>query len=112
MTEQIESTVMWVQQLLESVHFVDSDAKLDPGASLLSIVQPRLRHQKDEALMRSLKLFSEKKQEEKEFDVHAVFFRGQALKSVQTITRDKDKFRERDEIIWASDRSEGRKPTG
>merc|ERR1712232_1479557 len=107
MTEQIESTVMWVQQLLESVHFVDSDAMLDPGASLVSTVQPRLRHQKDEALMRSLKLFSEKKQEEKEFDVHAVFFRGEALKSVQALKREKLRQREGDTRDWASERSVG-----
>eukprot|EP00401_Gymnodinium_catenatum_P007993 CAMPEP_0117531334 /NCGR_PEP_ID=MMETSP0784-20121206/38806_1 /TAXON_ID=39447 /ORGANISM="" /LENGTH=313 /DNA_ID=CAMNT_0005327707 /DNA_START=14 /DNA_END=953 /DNA_ORIENTATION=- len=82
MTTEIEATVMWVQQLLESVHFVESDAPLDPGASLLSIVQPRLRHQKDEALHRSLKLFSQKKEEEQEFDTQAAFFRGQALAAV------------------------------
>jgi hypothetical protein len=89
MGEQVESTVMWVQQMLESVHFVDSDAQLDPGASLKSIVQPRLRHQKDEALKRSQKYFNEKKQEEKEYDVQKVFFRSQALKSVQLLSKDR-----------------------
>eukprot|EP00929_Paragymnodinium_shiwhaense_P051113 TRINITY_DN25734_c0_g1_i2.p1 TRINITY_DN25734_c0_g1~~TRINITY_DN25734_c0_g1_i2.p1 ORF type:complete len:237 (-),score=57.46 TRINITY_DN25734_c0_g1_i2:120-830(-) len=79
MTQQVETTVMWVQQLLESVHFVDSDQVLEPGASLLSIVQPRMRHQKEESLQRSLQAFSEKKEDEKEFDERAAFFRRQAL---------------------------------
>merc|ERR1719401_1469308 len=89
MTQEIETTVMWVQQLLESVHFVESDTALDPGASLLSIVQPRLRHQKDEALAKSLKLYNEKKEEEKEFDERAAFFRRQALEAVSQ-SRDRE----------------------
>jgi len=82
MTEEIETTVMWVQQLLESVHFIDSDTALEPGASLLSIVQPGRRHQKDEALHQSLTLFHEKKEEEEEADEHAIFFRKHALQAV------------------------------
>eukprot|EP00928_Gymnodinium_smaydae_P090673 TRINITY_DN74432_c0_g1_i1.p1 TRINITY_DN74432_c0_g1~~TRINITY_DN74432_c0_g1_i1.p1 ORF type:complete len:236 (+),score=73.05 TRINITY_DN74432_c0_g1_i1:47-754(+) len=89
MSQEIETTVMWVQQLLESVHFVDSDTPLDPGASLLSVVQPRLRHQKDEALQRSLKLFNEKKEEEQEFDERAAIFRGQALQAVARAQRER-----------------------
>eukprot|EP00927_Polykrikos_kofoidii_P075151 TRINITY_DN71222_c0_g1_i1.p1 TRINITY_DN71222_c0_g1~~TRINITY_DN71222_c0_g1_i1.p1 ORF type:complete len:245 (-),score=33.97 TRINITY_DN71222_c0_g1_i1:88-792(-) len=81
MTQEIETTVMWVQQLLESVHLVESGTAVEPGSSLLSIVQPRSRHQKDEALQRSLKLFNTKKQEEKEFDEHAVIFRRQAVQA-------------------------------
>merc|ERR1712187_608372 len=82
MSQQIETTVMWVQQLLESVHFIESDRSLEPGASLLSIVQPRLRHQKDEARHRSLTLFEEKKETEKEIDEHAALFRRRALQAV------------------------------
>lgn len=82
MNKEIERTVMWVQQLLESVHFIESDKSLEPGASLLSIVQPRLRHQKDEARHRSLTLFEEKKETEKEIDEHAALFRRRALQAV------------------------------
>ena len=32
MAEEIETTVMWVQQLLESVHFVESEDVFEPGA--------------------------------------------------------------------------------
>lgn len=81
MSQEIETTVMWVQQLLESVHFIESDTALEPGASLLSIVQPRLRHQKDEALNQSMKHFNEKKEAEKEVDERAAFFRRQALQA-------------------------------
>jgi len=84
MTQEIERTVMWVQQLLESVHFIESDRSLEPGASLLSIVQPRLRHQKDEARHRSLTLFEEKKETEKEIDEHAALFRRRALQAVSS----------------------------
>jgi len=82
MTQEIETTVMWVQQFLESVHFMESDATLEPGASLLSIVQPRMRHQKDEAVQRSLTLFHEKKEDEEETDECTVHFRNQALQAV------------------------------
>merc|ERR1712187_731071 len=81
MSQQIETTVMWVQQLLESVHFVESDEALEPGASLLSIVQPGRRHQKDIALTQSVNLFHEKKEEEEAEDETAVFI-FQALLAV------------------------------
>lgn len=87
MAEEIETTVMWVQQLLESVHFIDSDTKLEPGASLLSIVQPGRRHQKDVALHQSKKVFREKKEAEEEDDLNTSLFRrlrGEALQAVST----------------------------
>jgi len=84
MTKEIETTVMWVQQLLESVHFTESDEALEPGASLLHIVQPRLRQQKDDAVNHSLVLFNEKKETEKDVDEHAAFFRSQALQAVSS----------------------------
>lgn len=82
MTQEVETTIMWVQQLLESVHLIESDTPLQPGASLLSIVQPRPRHQKDEALQQSLALFREKKETEEEADERAAAFRRQALEAV------------------------------
>lgn len=86
MAEEIETTVMWVQQLLESVHFIDSDTPLEPGASLLSIVQPGRRHQKDIALDQSKVVFREKKEaEEEDDDLNTAIFRrlrGEALQAV------------------------------
>lgn len=86
MAEEIETTVMWVQQLLESVHFIDSDTPLEPGASLLSIVQPGRRHQKDIALDQSKIVFREKKEaEEEDDDLNTAIFRrlrGEALQAV------------------------------
>lgn len=82
MAQEVETTVMWVQQLLESVHFIESDTALDPGASLLSIVQPRLRLQKDEALQQSLQHFHEKKEAEQDVDERAALFRKRALQAM------------------------------
>jgi len=82
MTEEIETTVMWVQQLLESVHFVESEQSLEPGVSLLSIVQPGRRIQKDIALNQSVHLFHEKKEEEEDAEDDAPVFRGSALQTV------------------------------
>jgi len=83
MTEEIETTVMWVQQLLESVHFVESEDVLEPGASLLSIVQPGRRGQKEIALHQSVNLFHEKKEEEEDADDEAPKFRNRALQAVK-----------------------------
>jgi hypothetical protein len=83
MAEQIETTVMWVQQLLESVHFAESEEGLESGASLLSIVQPGRRTQKDNAIKNSVSLFHEKKEEEEDAEDEAPFFRFQALQAVQ-----------------------------
>lgn len=82
MVEQIETTVMWVQQLLESIHFVESDREAEPGASLLSIVQPGRRHQKEIAVAQSVNLFHEKKEEEEDAEDDAPKFRGKALQAV------------------------------
>merc|ERR1740117_966871 len=84
MAEEIETTVMWVQQLLESVHFAQSEDVLEPGSSLLTIVQPGRRQQKDLALQQSMNLFHEKKEGEQDAeDETALLFRDQALNAVQ-----------------------------
>merc|ERR1712046_548788 len=84
MAQEIETTVMWVQQLLECVHLASSpDAELEPGASLLKYLQPGRRYQKDQAVHKSTTFFHEKKEAEKEADEKAVIFRGQALAAVR-----------------------------
>lgn len=83
MAEEIETTVMWVQQLLESVHFVESEDVFEPGASLLSIVQPGRRGQKEIAVHQSVHLFHEKKEEEEDADEERSKFRNRALQAVQ-----------------------------
>lgn len=82
MALETETTVMWVQQLLESVHFIGSDKALEPGSSLLSMVQPKPKHDKDYAMHRSLVLFNEKKESEKNVDELAAIFRHKALSAV------------------------------
>lgn len=100
MAQEVETTVMWVQQLLESVHFVESDTALEPGASLLSVVQPRPRHQKDEALHSSLKFFQEKKEAEAEVDEHAALFRRRAL---QNVAQQREKLKTQSQVeVWHS----------
>jgi len=82
MAEEIETTVMWVQQLLESVHFVESDEVMEPGASLLGAVQPGRRHQKEIALSQSVHLLHEKKEEEEDAEDETAVFRSLALQTV------------------------------
>lgn len=84
MAQEIETTVMWVQQLLECAHLASSpDAELEPGASLLKYLQPGRRYQKDQAVHKSTEFFHEKKEAEKEADERAVIFRGHALAAVR-----------------------------
>ncbi|CAK0849738.1 unnamed protein product [Prorocentrum cordatum] len=82
LSQEVEATVMWVQRLLESARFTGSEEALAPGASLLSVVQPRLRHQRDEALGRSRALFRDMKEAEGEADEHAAVFRRWAMEAV------------------------------
>jgi len=89
MSQEIETTVMWVQQLLESVHSIETDTELAPGTSLLSVVQPRLRHSKDAALKKGLAQFHEKKEIEKEEEEQQALtlFRSRALEAVSATRR-------------------------
>lgn len=82
MAEEIETTVMWVQQLLESVHFVESNEVMEGGASLLGAVQPGRRHQKEIALTQSVNLLHEKKAEEEDAEDETAVFRSLALQTV------------------------------
>merc|ERR1719420_1547168 len=79
---EIQLTVMWVQQLLELVHVVESGEKVEVGKSLIDMVRPGALRTKKDALSQSLGLFREKKEDDEEFDSKAQVFRNQAMSHV------------------------------
>jgi len=82
MAKEIQITVMWVQQLLELVHVVESGEKVEAGKSLIDMVRPGALRTKKDALAQSLGLFREKKEDDEEFDSRAQVFRNQAMSAV------------------------------
>jgi len=82
MNYEIQITVMWVQQLLELVHVVESGEKVEAGKSLIDMVRPGALRTKKDAVAQSLGLFREKKEDDEEFDSRDAVFRGQAMSHV------------------------------
>lgn len=87
LANEIQITVMWVQQLLELVHVVESGEKVEAGKSLIDMVRPGGGATKKDALSQSLGLFREKKEDDEEFDSRAQVFRNQAMSHVMALKR-------------------------